>query len=75
MPLDKLERILAEKFPDEAGSSLAKALSLALEKGRIYYEEIESIGCSLEDLLLDFKERLLIPQGHPRILELLHGRT
>ena len=61
VPIDKLERILEEKFPDEASSSLARALSLALEKGRISYEEIESIGCSLEELLLAFKERLLIP--------------
>ncbi len=57
----KLKQILKDKFPEEETDSLAKILSMASRKGKISYEEIASLGGSIEDLLFLYKKRLLIP--------------
>jgi len=59
--MSKLELILRRKFLHEGAASLAEVLKLAAETGRISYEEVEAHGGSMEDLLLAFNERLLLP--------------
>lgn len=59
--MKKLELILKRKFLYEESASLAEVLRLAAEKGRITYKEVEAHGGSMEDLLLAFNERLLLP--------------
>jgi len=61
VPLDKLRQALEKIFPGEDTSSLARILLTASSKDKISYEEIISMGSSVEDLLFAFNERLLIP--------------
>ena len=54
--------ILREHFPEVDAAVLADTLSLAAERGKISYDEIEIRGDLKEDLLLQLeKERILIP--------------
>jgi hypothetical protein len=60
--LNRLGRILKRKFSGEEVGSLALLLSLASEKGRVSYEEIEGEREKKENLLLlVYNVRLLLP--------------
>jgi len=60
--LNRLGRILKRKFSGEEVGSLAVLLSLASEKGRVSYEEIEGERETKENLLLlVYNVRLLLP--------------
>lgn len=65
--MGNLEQILRKRFLYEETKPLAKMLLTASRKGRISYEEIKAHGGSVEDLLLAFNEKMLLPIRTSRV--------
>ena len=61
-PIDNLQRALRSRFPDEPAESLARLLWEILERGSIFYGQIDMPEDEREDLILfAHANRLLMP--------------
>lgn len=67
--MENLEEAVKKRFPEEDARAITKILSIAVEKGRVVYDELDMREDVKDDLLLLLeKERLLIPVRTSRAL-------
>ncbi len=67
--MENLEEAVKKRFPGEDARAITKILSIAVEKSRVVYDELDMREDMKDDLLLLLeKERLLIPVRTSRAL-------